>query len=116
FLTIAPLTPLFLSNPTAPTSIYTLSLHDALPICTIDASMKSRSVFERIASFQPRSRVSWSAARTSGKAGQVGSERESASPSSGRSEEHTSELQSPCNLVCRLLLEKKKKKKNKSLA
>src|SRR2546426_2161063 len=28
-----------------------------------------------------------------------------------RSEEHTSELQSPCNLVCRLLLEKKKKKK-----
>src|ERR1039457_2723383 len=30
---------------------------------------------------------------------------------SGRSEEHTSELQSPCNLVCRLLLEKKKKKK-----
>src|ERR1022692_5170892 len=32
---------------------------------------------------------------------------------SGRSEEHTSELQSPCNLVCRLLLEKKKKKNNK---
>src|SRR5205807_8550855 len=32
-----------------------------------------------------------------------------------RSEEHTSELQSPCNLVCRLLLEKKKKNKNKSL-
>src|SRR5256885_9689283 len=31
---------------------------------------------------------------------------------SPRSEEHTSELQSPCNLVCRLLLEKKKKKKN----
>src|SRR6266850_6341466 len=32
-------------------------------------------------------------------------------PRGGRSEEHTSELQSPCNLVCRLLLEKKKKKK-----
>src|SRR2546426_9397650 len=31
---------------------------------------------------------------------------------SGRSEEHTSELQSPCNLVCRLLLEKKKKPQN----
>src|SRR3989454_4723215 len=31
-------------------------------------------------------------------------------PDQGRSEEHTSELQSPCNLVCRLLLEKKKKK------
>src|SRR2546426_5539135 len=33
-------------------------------------------------------------------------------PPAQRSEEHTSELQSPCNLVCRLLLEKKKKKKN----
>src|SRR2546426_9262350 len=33
----------------------------------------------------------------------------------GRSEEHTSELQSPCNLVCRLLLEKKKKKTNNML-
>src|SRR2546426_4362728 len=32
-----------------------------------------------------------------------------------RSEEHTSELQSPCNLVCRLLLEKKKKKKNRTV-
>src|SRR2546426_1747416 len=32
-----------------------------------------------------------------------------------RSEEHTSELQSPCNLVCRLLLEKKKKNKSRSL-
>src|SRR2546426_8210734 len=34
---------------------------------------------------------------------------------SSRSEEHTSELQSPCNLVCRLLLEKKKKNKKKDL-
>src|SRR2546426_5913228 len=34
----------------------------------------------------------------------------------GRSEEHTSELQSPCNLVCRLLLEKKKKKNNITIA
>src|SRR5256885_7340229 len=33
-------------------------------------------------------------------------------PPPGRSEEHTSELQSPCNLVCRLLLEKKKTKSN----
>src|SRR2546426_2346226 len=33
----------------------------------------------------------------------------------GRSEEHTSELQSPCNLVCRLLLEKKKKKQNRRI-
>src|SRR2546426_6358450 len=34
-------------------------------------------------------------------------------PRQGRSEEHTSELQSPCNLVCRLLLEKKKKQKER---
>src|SRR5256885_11390804 len=33
----------------------------------------------------------------------------------GRSEEHTSELQSPCNLVCRLLLEKKKKNENRHM-
>src|SRR5256885_11482135 len=39
----------------------------------------------------------------------------SRSPNIGRSEEHTSELQSPCNLVCRLLLEKKKKKKKNHL-
>src|SRR2546426_5497715 len=36
-------------------------------------------------------------------------------PPERRSEEHTSELQSPCNLVCRLLLEKKKKKKRYNL-
>src|SRR2546426_7306167 len=36
-------------------------------------------------------------------------------PVAERSEEHTSELQSPCNLVCRLLLEKKKKKKEKKV-
>src|SRR2546426_3502206 len=35
-------------------------------------------------------------------------------PDATRSEEHTSELQSPCNLVCRLLLEKKKKKRKKT--
>src|SRR5256885_15593519 len=76
----------FFFNDTATTEIYTLSLHDALPIsdcaigkmtvcCELDLEARRRglrSVF--------------------------------------RSEEHTSELQSPCNLVCRLLLEKKKKK------
>src|SRR5256885_6327153 len=39
-----------------------------------------------------------------------GAARSTRSPIMGRSEEHTSELQSPCNLVCRLLLEKKKTK------
>src|SRR5205807_7130715 len=45
-----------------------------------------------------------------------GSDINTASAAEGgvRSEEHTSELQSPCNLVCRLLLEKKKKQKNTS--
>src|SRR2546426_5851135 len=38
-----------------------------------------------------------------------------ARPGGARSEEHTSELQSPCNLVCRLLLEKKKKKSTKTI-
>src|SRR2546426_4137229 len=40
----------------------------------------------------------------------AGRSRARSSEPPGRSEEHTSELQSPCNLVCRLLLEKKKKK------
>src|SRR2546426_3625248 len=39
-----------------------------------------------------------------------------AGPDRERSEEHTSELQSPCNLVCRLLLEKKKKKESHLLS
>src|SRR6266566_9695767 len=72
----------FFFNDTATTEIYTLSLHDALPI------------FMR-----------WLLRRHSRSRRAVpGSDRR-------RSEEHTSELQSPCNLVCRLLLEKKKKKK-----
>src|SRR5438094_7649591 len=68
---------------TANTEIYTLSLHDALPI-----SWPSTSGSRRSAS---RSRSPRSSSR--------------AWP---RSEEHTSELQSPYDLVCRLLLEKKK--------
>src|SRR5256885_13095021 len=70
----------FFFNDTATTEIYTLSLHDALPIS--------------------------SAPRTTG--GRRDRRPTIASYSPARSEEHTSELQSPCNLVCRLLLEKKK--------
>src|SRR2546426_7850118 len=77
----------FFFNDTATTEIYTLSLHDALPI-------------------SPSCRVSSASTRS----GRVGSRVTSTGTASGsRSEEHTSELQSPCNLVCRLLLEKKKK-------
>src|SRR6266403_6313996 len=71
----------FFFNDTATTEIYTLSLHDALPI------------------FRGRPRPACPTGTGS------------ASPIRGRSEEHTSELQSRRDLVCRLLLEKKKKKK-----
>src|SRR5260221_3255372 len=82
----------FFFNDTATTEIYTLSLHDALPICHGRA---------------------W---RGRGKAQlhvhpvHHGRERPDVR-AQGRSEEHTSELQSHSDLVCRLLLEKKKKQK-----
>src|ERR1022692_1754958 len=69
----------FFFNDTATTEIYTLSLHDALPISP--------------------TLVYWPAAVFLF---------QSLKLLTVRSEEHTSELQSPCNLVCRLLLEKKK--------
>src|SRR5438270_13971850 len=75
----------FFFNDPAPTEIYTLSLHDALPISTTRLSWLTTTIVERMC-------VSASSSR------------------SIRSEEHTSELQSQSNLVCRLLLEKKKKK------
>src|SRR5687768_17941672 len=90
---------LFFFNDTATTEIYTLSLHDALPIFAdihgvavrhltvrLEQAVRRRRLFRRIA----EDRII---------------ERE-------RSEEHTSELQSRLHLVCRLLLEKKKKKRN----
>src|SRR5437899_4687661 len=77
----------FLFNDTPTTEIYTLSLHDALPIS------------------------SW-AARSSWVATPTKRARLSRTPANLRSEEHTSELQSLRHLVCRLLLEKKKAKPN----
>src|SRR5205807_10562568 len=91
----------FFFTATSTTEIYTLSLHDALPISPWDmkhAIDKCRDagnsrvfVTERGSSFGYNNLL----------------------VDMRRSEEHTSELQSPCNLVCRLLLEKKKKKKTK---
>src|SRR2546426_8469923 len=81
----------FFFNDTATTEIYTLSLHDALPI-------SSHYDFDRFGVI-PRATPRQSDVMIV--AGTV----------TLRSEEHTSELQSPCNLVCRLLLEKKKKNK-----
>src|SRR3712207_9299930 len=79
-------------NDTATTEIYTLSLHDALPISSrTPATMSSRTV-------TPPPRC-WSS-------GVSAPAERSSHPS--RSEEHTSELQSRQYLVCRLLLEKKK--------
>src|SRR5256885_12164754 len=69
----------FFFNDTATTEIYTLSLHDALPICGVGGWFAATARLPFVAG-----------------------------PDRFRSEEHTSELQSPCNLVCRLLLEKKK--------
>src|SRR5256885_5765788 len=88
----------FFFNDTATTEIYTLSLHDALPI-----SRCSREDAHAQCSFERGQRHC---------RGSKSVRRRSRSLSEGiapRSEEHTSELQSPCNLVCRLLLEKKKK-------
>src|SRR2546430_10449342 len=83
----------FFFNDTATTEIYTLSLHDALPICYgfISRSDDGKDVFVHYSS------ISGDGFRTLNQ-GQT------------RSEEHTSELQSQSNLVCRLLLEKKKKR------
>src|SRR5437762_11324072 len=83
----------FFFNDTATTEIYTLSLHDALPIYKLNVATK-----DLCAKRVPR--VAFS---------------EPLSSRNVRSEEHTSELQSPMYLVCRLLLEKKKKKKNKNI-
>src|SRR5205807_10149557 len=90
---------LFFFNATPPTAIYTLSLHDALPISS-----------SRPALPPSRSPAGWCRAPLSRSSCRGSSPRRSWCPTccSQRSEEHTSELQSPCNLVCRLLLEKKK--------
>src|SRR5713226_10725663 len=69
----------FFFNDTATTEIYTLSLHDALPISSRRLLLRASCRLWRAGSGAAR-----------------------------RSEEHTSELQSPVHLVCRLLLEKKK--------
>src|SRR3712207_9415810 len=91
------LTLIFFFNDTATTEIYTLSLHDALPIWFHGPGR----ALAPARSFMPSRRTN---ASTS--VGWPRSRR--ASVASPRSEEHTSELQSRQYLVCRLLLEKKK--------
>src|SRR2546430_12246573 len=83
----------FFFNDTATTEIYTLSLHDALPISNSSIACASRN--EAMIPPPPINQISL-----------PGCARRRLTY--GRSEEHTSELQSQSNLVCRLLLEKKK--------
>src|SRR5438132_7754091 len=84
----------FFFNDTATTEIYTLSLHDALPISPTPVRLTWHRRLEG------QTRFPWRGHRRDLAMGI-------------RSEEHTSELQSHSDLVCRLLLEKKKKKKKK---
>src|SRR5438874_13295431 len=84
----------FFFNDTATTEIYTLSLHDALPISCTNGP---RKIPPRPRAARPASTIPAISAACAGRR--------------SRSEEHTSELQSRRDLVCRLLLEKKKKKK-----
>src|SRR2546426_3122297 len=76
----------FFFNDTATTEIYTLSLHDALPISIFLLFLLGATSSKDFSDME----------------GDM-------AHGCLRSEEHTSELQSPCNLVCRLLLEKKKR-------
>src|SRR2546430_10434129 len=82
----------FFFNDTATTEIYTLSLHDALPIYRVRSDPEEDRLAER-----EDARVA---------PDEIHAERQDREGQ--RSEEHTSELQSQSNLVCRLLLEKKK--------
>src|SRR2546429_5993839 len=91
----------FFFNDTATTEIYTLSLHDALPIYLVQHRCLP------LASWQ--SRGGPAAAWPRAVPGYRGRRPARAAPG-GRSEEHTSELQSRLHLVCRLLLEKKKQR------
>src|SRR2546422_3718176 len=86
-IVLSPLSFFFFFNDTATTEIYTLSLHDALPISEKFAGLRVQA---RHVCVRANGRVTPATADF-------------------RSEEHTSELQSRLHLVCRLLLEKKKK-------
>src|SRR2546430_9992472 len=81
----------FFFNDTATTEIYTLSLHDALPISFVVSHARKRPI---LLGSSPKDTTPLAGGQKT--------------PSATRSEEHTSELQSQSNIVCRLLLEKKK--------
>src|SRR2546427_11961424 len=97
-ISIRPICFFFFFNDTATTEIYTLSLHDALPILAGFQQLQHLPGPGHDRRRQPGELAHVDPVRAIGAARL-------------RSEEHTSELQSQSNLVCRLLLEKKKKKK-----
>src|SRR5690606_39817394 len=103
----------FLSNVAPTTAIYTLSLHDALPI-SLKPKLPSPCLTLSTTTLgsPPALETIWrSGASTARRSRAIPTFWSSLSPlSSERSEEHTSELQSRENLVCRLLLEKKKER------
>src|SRR4051794_41647954 len=94
----------FFFNDTAPTQIYTLSLHDALPISVGGIGALTQAMAAAAKAAGAEIRLNAPVAQISAKDGLV-----TGVEADLRSEEHTSELQSPVHLVCRLLLEKKKK-------
>src|SRR5256885_11745269 len=91
----------FFFNDTATTEIYTLSLHDALPISLLALEVQRQRPLVAV-HVKKAHAVRALHLEAHGAARLVAGARRL-----DRSEEHTSELQSPCNLVCRLLLEKK---------
>src|SRR3712207_8066673 len=97
----------FFFNDTATTEIYTLSLHDALPILEAPLGVAGALIHPQVLVRPELVQVGEASVRLL--------EREPSFDADHRSEEHTSELQSRQYLVCRLLLEKKKKTKNYSI-
>src|SRR2546430_8853864 len=95
----------FFFNDTATTEIYTLSLHDALPISDDRHADDREHGARAIAPGGPPRQRKRGHRRTSAEAPRRSSVHD-------RSEEHTSELLSQSNIVCRLLLEKKKREGN----
>src|SRR2546430_14467727 len=98
----------FFFNDTATTEIYTLSLHDALPILGSGSSFRAAIRAPQSngnGEFREISRCLGTTMGTGKRTSLCGGPRMACGT---RSEEHTSELQSQSNLVCRLLLEKKK--------
>src|SRR5690606_42156347 len=105
---------LFSLTDTATTEIYTLSLHDALPISRrfTRRSSASASPSDTPTSVGRRGRFG---SRSTTALRHRGGRSSRSNAETPRSEEHTSELQSRENLVCRLLLEKKNQKKRNTL-